>query len=117
MDELNGLGKIFLTDPQTGNTKEIRNVQDVDWSPATEEAVLNVNEKIADIEKSFKTLRDTLKFSFMVSKRLTVAMKQIFGICRPPRYHRTGIIPKRNQTRRKQRLTRLQRRQKRQRRR
>lgn len=114
MGELDGPGKLLLTDPQTGETKEIRNVHDVDWSPATEETVLNINEKIADIEKTFRTLRNTLKFSYMVSKRLSVAMKQIFGICRPPRYHRTGIRPKRNQTRRKQRLTRLQRRQKRQ---
>lgn len=114
MGELNGLGKIFLTDPQTGETREIRNV---DMEQITEETELNINERIADIVESFNTLRDTLRFSFMVSKRLSVAMKQIFGICRPPRYHRTGIIPKRNQTRRKQRLTRLQRRQKRQRRR
>lgn len=114
MEELNGLGKIFLSDPSTGESKEIGHLHDVDFIPSTEETVLNINEKIADIEKTFRTLRNTLKFSYMVSKRLSVAMKQIFGICRPPRYHRTGIRPKRNQTRRKQRLTRLQRRQKRQ---
>lgn len=114
MEELNGLGKIFLADPHTGESKEIGHLHDVDFSPATEETVMNINERIEEIVESFKTLRETLKFSFTVSKRLSVAMKQIFGICRPPRYHRTGIRPKRNQTRRKQRLTRLQRRQKRQ---
>lgn len=116
MEELNGLGKVFLASPQTGETKEIRNVHDVDWMPPTEETVLNINERIEEIVESFKTLRETLKFSFMVSKRLSVAMKQIFGICQPPRYHRTGIRPKRSHTRQKQRLTRLQRRQRRQRR-
>lgn len=114
MEEFNAPGKLLLADPQTGVTKEIGHLHDVDFSPATEETVLNTNERIEEIVESFKTLREALKFSFTVSKRLSVAMKQIFGICRPPRHHRTGIRPKRNQTRRKQRLTRLQRRQKRQ---
>lgn len=100
------MAELFITAPHTGESKEISVVHDVEW---------NISEKITEIEKSFKTLHDTVKCTFMVSKRLSVALKQIFGICKPPRYHRTGIKPMRRQTRRKQRLTRLQRRLKRQR--
>lgn len=119
-DEVLGACPLFITDPVTGEQREVKPIGDIGWTEIQPSSDSSVKELADALQKSADTTRQAsnaiTEFSFVIAKLNIQKLRLLLGI--KPRIFGRRISPKvtlkRNRTRKKQRLTRLQRRQRRQ---
>lgn len=114
-DEVLGADPLFITDPVTGEQREIKPIGSIGWTEVQPASDSSVKELADALQKSADAITE---FSVIIAKLNIQKLLLLFGI-NPRRYSRQVRLKaalKRNRTRKKQRLTRLQRRQRRQKR-
>lgn len=113
---------LFITDPVTGEQREVKPIGDIGWTEIQPASDSSVKELADALKKSADATRQVSNaitgFSFVITKLNIPKLLLLLGI-NPRRYSRQVRLKaalKQNRTRKKQRLTRLQRRQRRQKR-
>lgn len=112
-DEVLGADPLFITDPVTGEQREVKPIGSIGWTEIQPASDSSVKELADALQKSADAITE---FSVIIAKLNIQKLRLLLGI--KPRIFGRRISPKvtlkRNRTRKKQRLTRLQRRQRRQ---